>query len=52
MWFIAALPAEAAEDRPLNSIISPPLYYTFGVNSFSLQSFSVSLWTFLPYQVV
>jgi len=26
MWFIAALPAEAAEDRPLNSIISPPLY--------------------------
>jgi len=38
MWSIDADPAELAEEAPLSSIISAPLFYTLGVNSLIFQS--------------
>jgi hypothetical protein len=35
---MAADAAEAAEEAPLKSIISAPLFYTLGVNSLTFQS--------------
>lgn len=32
MWSIAELPADAADDAPLNSMISAPLFWMRGVN--------------------
>ena len=39
---MAALAADAAEDACLRSIISAPLFYTLGVNSFIFHSSSIS----------
>jgi len=34
-------PAEAADEAPLRSIISAPLFYTLGVKSLTFQSWSI-----------
>ena len=43
MWSIEAEPAEAAEEAPLRSIISAPLFYTLGVNSSIFHPSSIKL---------
>merc|ERR1719163_1058247 len=40
MWSIDADPAEAADEAPLRSMISAPLFCTLGVNSLIFQSSS------------
>lgn len=48
MWSIEAEPAEAADDAPLKSIISAPLFYTLGVNSLIFHPSSIKLFAALP----
>jgi len=42
MWSIAAEAADAADEAPLKSMISAPLFYTLGVNSLIFQSVSIN----------
>jgi len=41
MWSMDAEPAEAADEAPLSSIISAPLFCTLGVNSSIFQSYGI-----------
>jgi len=45
---MAAEPAEAADDAPLRSIISAPLFYTLGVNSLIFHDSSIKLLAGFP----
>jgi len=51
MWSMAADAAEAAEEAPLKSIISAPLFYTLGVNSLTFQSWSINEFAGFPWIV-
>merc|ERR1719272_1550841 len=48
MWSMDAEPAEAADEAPLRSIISAPLFWTLGVNSLIFQASSKSELAGLP----
>ena len=42
-WSMAALAADAADDRPRASMIAAPRLPTFGMKSFAFQSWSLTL---------
>jgi len=48
MWSIDADPAEAADEAPLRSIISAPLFCTLGVNSLTFHPASIKSLAAVP----
>merc|ERR1719393_872722 len=52
MWSMEALPAEAADESFLSSIISAPLFWTRGVNSSAIHEASTRLSASFPATMV